>query len=262
MGWKLFDVNDGYLENFPAVDANTQYPLSTIKYLAARLAAQPEFSAVHLAQLAHDPPVLESYGQMAAVVLAAGGSTRFGSPKQLHEWEGQALLQHVVMQVLAAPVQQVFVVLGAYFEEIAPLFYGWPVTLINNQDWEQGQSTSMQAGLRACAIGYTGSDVRPGRSTQSAGGPAPGTCRHPPPHSGPHRRSATREPARQPGHLRPPVFPRVAVDHRRYRWSAPVRALSGSGSSGWKQTRVCFWTSTSLFSVISKTGRQSLRSVG
>ena len=90
---------------------------------------------------------------MTAVVLAAGGSTRFGSPKQLHEWEGQALLQHVVMQVLAAPVQQVFVVLGAYFEEIAPLFYGWPVTLINNHDWEQGQSTSVQAGLRACATG-------------------------------------------------------------------------------------------------------------
>ena len=40
-GVELFDVDDGYLESFPAMDANTQYPLSTIKHLAARLAAQP-----------------------------------------------------------------------------------------------------------------------------------------------------------------------------------------------------------------------------
>ncbi len=146
-------LDTGYWENARPADANTQYPIPNIHPLASRLAAQPIFSAVHLAQLDQGPPVVASYGQIAAVVLAAGGSSRFGSPKQLHEWQGVPLLRHVVMQALAAPVQEVIVVLGAYFEEIAPLLHGLPVTIVRNVDWERGQSASVQAGLRACAPG-------------------------------------------------------------------------------------------------------------
>ena len=111
------------------------------------------FSAILLAQLAHDPPVLASYGQTAAIVLAAGQASRFGSPKQLYEWHGQPLLRHVVEKTLVAPVQQIIVVLGAYFEETARVLHGLPVTLVHNASWEQGQSASIQAGLRACAPG-------------------------------------------------------------------------------------------------------------
>ena len=150
-GYRVLDI--GYWRNLPSADANTQYPIPDTPALASRLAAQPAFTAVHLAQLTHDSPVVASYGQIAAVVLAAGGSSRFGSPKQLHEWHGVPLLRHVVMQTLAAPVQEIIVVLGAYFEEIAPVLDGLPVTVVRNADWEQGQSASMQVGLRACAPG-------------------------------------------------------------------------------------------------------------
>ncbi len=146
-------LDTGYSRNLPSADTNTQYPISDIQSLTSRLAAQPAFTSVHLAQLTQAPPILASYGQITAVVLAAGGSSRFGSPKQLHEWQGQPLLRHVVMQVLAAPVQQVIVVLGAYFEEIAPVLDGLPVTVVRNEDWQKGQSTSMKAGLRASASG-------------------------------------------------------------------------------------------------------------
>ncbi|MCP4168452.1 MAG: putative selenium-dependent hydroxylase accessory protein YqeC [Chloroflexi bacterium] len=122
-----------------------------IRTLATRLAADPAIASVLLGQVAYEPPVLASYGKLAAIVLAAGGSSRFGSPKQLLDWRGQPLLRHVVEQVLATPVQQVFVVLGAHFEEVSPTLQGLPITLVYNPDWAQGQSTSMQAGLRACA---------------------------------------------------------------------------------------------------------------
>lgn len=119
--------------------------------LALRLAGAPHTTAVLLAEVAHEPPVLASIGKAAAVILAAGASSRFGSPKQLLDWQGQSLLRHVVLQSLAAPVHQVIVVVGAHFAEVAVTLQGLPVTMVYNPDWEQGQSTSMQAGLRACA---------------------------------------------------------------------------------------------------------------
>ncbi len=117
--------------------------------LAERLAAAPGTTAVLLAEAAEASPVLASMGKVAAVVLAAGASTRFGSPKQLVPWQGQTLLRHVVVQTLAAPVQQVIVVLGAHFEDIAATLQGLPVEVVYNPDWEQGQSASVRAALAA-----------------------------------------------------------------------------------------------------------------
>lgn len=133
-----------------ALATDTGYPITKYQYLSHRLAAAPGIASVLLAQTAHEPPVLASYGKIATIVLAAGASTRFGSPKQLLDWGGQPLLRHVVLQALAAPTSQVIVVLGAAAGRIAPTLAGLPVTLVENPNWEQGQSTSMQAGLWAC----------------------------------------------------------------------------------------------------------------
>ena len=40
---------------------------------------------------------------IGGVVLAAGGASRFGSPKQLAELDGRPLLQHAVDAMLAVP---------------------------------------------------------------------------------------------------------------------------------------------------------------
>ena len=54
------------------------------------------------------------------LVLAAGGSSRFGSPKQLAEVDGRPLLQHAVEAVAAVEaVDDVVVVLGADAESVA-----------------------------------------------------------------------------------------------------------------------------------------------
>jgi len=94
--------------------------------------------------------------QVAAIVLAAGASTRYGQPKQLLPVGGKTMLQHVVDVVLASPVDQIIVVLGHRAGEIgANVRQGLPTAadkspdIVINEEWEAGLSTSVQAGLRA-----------------------------------------------------------------------------------------------------------------
>ncbi|NIO69372.1 MAG: NTP transferase domain-containing protein, partial [Anaerolineae bacterium] len=56
--------------------------------------------------------------KVAAIVLAAGASTRYGQPKQLLPVGGKTMLQHVVDAVLASPVDQTIIVLGHHAGEI------------------------------------------------------------------------------------------------------------------------------------------------
>lgn len=86
---------------------------------------------------------------IAGIILAAGASTRFGSPKQLLEWRGQPLLRHVILQALAAPLSEIVVVLGAHFQRVAPVVHGMPVKLAYNRRWQTGMSSSVALGLRA-----------------------------------------------------------------------------------------------------------------
>lgn len=86
---------------------------------------------------------------IAAIILAAGASTRFGQPKQLLDWDGQPLLAHVTRVALASQAWPVLVVLGYQAEEIGQAITGLPVEIIHNPHWSQGLSTSVRAGLKA-----------------------------------------------------------------------------------------------------------------
>ena len=87
--------------------------------------------------------------KLAAIVLAAGASTRYGQPKQLLPVGGKTMLRHVVDVVLASPVDQTIVVLGHRAGEIGATLKDTPADIVTNEEWEAGLSTSMQAGLRA-----------------------------------------------------------------------------------------------------------------
>jgi molybdenum cofactor cytidylyltransferase len=82
-------------------------------------------------------------------VLAAGGSTRFGSPKQLARWQGQTLLERAVEVALASQARPVIVVLGAEVAHSQVLLRDKPVEVVINEAWVTGQSSSMRAGLVA-----------------------------------------------------------------------------------------------------------------
>lgn len=84
---------------------------------------------------------------LQAVVLAAGGSKRFGSPKQLVRIGGRPMLHAAVSKAVEVAGHSVTVVLGAHANELAPLLAHSPATIVVNREWETGLSSSIRAGL-------------------------------------------------------------------------------------------------------------------
>lgn len=122
--------------------------------VARLLLASPRVARVLLAAVAEKDPVKEAWGRVAAVILAAGESRRFGSPKQLLRWGEKTLIEHIVDTVLESSVEDTYVVLGHRAEEVGAPLRQRPVTLVINEDWRQGLSSSVRAGLQAMAIEY------------------------------------------------------------------------------------------------------------
>jgi molybdenum cofactor cytidylyltransferase len=83
----------------------------------------------------------------AAVILAAGGSTRLGQPKQLLQFEGQSLLRRTVLAALNSRFQRVVIVTGAAAEACAAEIADLPVGLVHNPRWADGLAGSIQAGI-------------------------------------------------------------------------------------------------------------------
>jgi 4-nitrophenyl phosphatase len=87
--------------------------------------------------------------QVAAVILAAGASTRFGRCKQLLDWKGRPLLAHVADVALHAGLDPVIAVLGCRADETHTALGDRSVQTLMNWRWAQGMSTSVQTGLAA-----------------------------------------------------------------------------------------------------------------
>jgi molybdenum cofactor cytidylyltransferase len=84
---------------------------------------------------------------IGVVVLAAGASSRLGSPKQLLKHAGTTLLQHSVHVALDSVARPVIVVLGAHAELIKPILENTAVHLVVNKDWEEGMASSVRCGI-------------------------------------------------------------------------------------------------------------------
>jgi molybdenum cofactor cytidylyltransferase len=93
--------------------------------------------------------VVAVHEPVAGILLAAGGSERFGQPKQLLDWHGEPFVRHVARTALAAGLSPVVVVTGAYAVEVENAVSELPAQVENNPDWQGGQSTSIRAGLHA-----------------------------------------------------------------------------------------------------------------
>lgn len=97
-------------------------------------------------------PVLEreaDSGQVAAVVLAAGRSSRMGSPKMLATVEGVPLVRRAAETALASRVDRVVVVTGHRADDVADALDGLDVACVENPAFADGLSTSLSAGLAA-----------------------------------------------------------------------------------------------------------------
>ena len=82
-----------------------------------------------------------------AIVLAAGASTRFGSPKQLVRIAGRPLLHAVVTRAVEVAGHAVTVVLGAHAGELSALLRHTPASTVVNRDWQEGIASSIRSGM-------------------------------------------------------------------------------------------------------------------
>ena len=82
----------------------------------------------------------------AAVVLAAGKSSRMGTNKLLLEVGGKRVLDHILSKLSPIPT---IVVLGHRPEDIRGLAEGQGARTVHNPDYERGMTTSFQVGLRS-----------------------------------------------------------------------------------------------------------------
>ncbi len=87
---------------------------------------------------------------MAGLILAAGESRRMGSPKALLPYRGATFLE-TLAGLLAARCGAVIVVVGAHAVEIEAAPWRRPdgLRIVRNESYLSGQTSSLQAGLRA-----------------------------------------------------------------------------------------------------------------
>ena len=86
-------------------------------------------------------------GSLHAIVLAAGGSSRFGSAKQLVRIGDRPLLSLAAGRAGEVVGHALIVVLGARAAELAPLLKHSPGSVVVNRNWREGLASSIRAGV-------------------------------------------------------------------------------------------------------------------
>jgi CTP:molybdopterin cytidylyltransferase MocA len=82
--------------------------------------------------------------RIGCALLAAGGSTRLGRPKQLLSIEGQPLVRHVLAQLKAAELTRYAVVLGCDAEQVEAAVAASGCDLLDNPAWAEGIAASIR----------------------------------------------------------------------------------------------------------------------
>jgi molybdenum cofactor cytidylyltransferase len=104
---------------------------------------------------AESEPILERWGPITAIVLAAGGSSRFGTPKQMSIVDGERFVHRAARVALESGANRVIVVAGAAHEAVSAALgdlveaWGDRLRLRVNPVWAEGQSTSVRTGMEA-----------------------------------------------------------------------------------------------------------------
>ncbi len=82
------------------------------------------------------------------IILAAGESSRLGSPKQLLVYSGATLLQHSIEVAQVANAGSVIVVLGANADTINNGLKHATAKIVINSDWKEGMASTIRCGLQ------------------------------------------------------------------------------------------------------------------
>jgi molybdenum cofactor cytidylyltransferase len=93
---------------------------------------------------------------LSAIILAAGESSRMGRPKALLQWRGLPFIEHVCAALRAAGVEDRVVVLGRASAEVLAVWHPAGEKVAVNSRPENGQLSSLRAGLAEAAQGAEG----------------------------------------------------------------------------------------------------------
>jgi len=85
---------------------------------------------------------------VAAVVLAAGGSTRFGRPKQFALFQGETFIKRIVAAAIEAGCAPVVVVTGEDSAQVALEMTGLAASIAMNPCWPSGLGSSIGVGVQ------------------------------------------------------------------------------------------------------------------
>ncbi len=107
-----------------------------------------------------EEPVPEKGRNIAAVVLAAGRSSRMGGPnKLLAEIAGRPLIRIVVERALGSRARPIVVVTGHQRERVEAALAGLSVKFVHNPNFAEGLGTSLKAGIAALSAEVDGAIV-------------------------------------------------------------------------------------------------------
>lgn len=85
---------------------------------------------------------------IGAIVLAAGGSSRFGQPKQLLTFQGETLIQRAVRAAERSGCGRIAVVVGEQRDLIETELRETTASVIRNPNWQRGLGTSIAVGMQ------------------------------------------------------------------------------------------------------------------
>ena len=91
--------------------------------------------------------------RLGGVLLAAGGSSRLGEPKQLVPVDGEAAVVRAAQAMLDVCDTEVVVVTGAAAARVEQVLQKLPVRCVRNPGWASGMAGSLRTGLAALGGG-------------------------------------------------------------------------------------------------------------
>jgi molybdenum cofactor cytidylyltransferase len=93
---------------------------------------------------------------LAAAILAAGESRRMGTPKALLPYRGKTFAEYLLEVTNHPRVGMKRIVVGAHAQEISSRLSAAGANIVINQEWQQGQLSSIQAAIRSVPPNETG----------------------------------------------------------------------------------------------------------
>jgi len=145
---------NGGLKNIPKharkILLLNQADTATLQAKAGEIAEglKNRFDSVVVSSLIHHEihSVLEP---TAAIILAAGSSSRFGEIKQLLKFKEVPFINSLISSAVMAGLTPILIITGSDHEQVSDslIDHNKDITIVNNPDWQQGQSTSIRVGI-------------------------------------------------------------------------------------------------------------------